>query len=125
MAYQLKTDSLMLNMPVPEGPVNDYLVIPPQPSTEAFCCRPSTMEYGTAPYMAGKGAPAELIMVDDMLRPQTTSHFKKVYVKTYEKQVFPLLDMPCKVPLKDSVVVPQSSRNDLQNILYNQRYCRN
>jgi len=80
------------------------------------------MLYGTAPYMAGKGSPAQYIDTSDQLRPQSTSQFNKFLVKTHERNFFPLQNMECKVPLKSMSYEPTSTRADLQNGLFNQRY---
>ena len=81
------------------------------------------MEYGTAPYMAGKGAPNELIMVDDELRPQSTKRFKKVLVRTYERDLFPLQDMTRIGPAPTMNFDPGSTRADMQNAMFTTRYC--
>ena len=80
------------------------------------------MLYGTAPYMAGKGAPASLIDTSDQLRPQTTSRFNRVVVPTYERKLFPLNNMECKVPLRTMSYEPSSTRAEIQNELFDQRY---
>jgi len=80
------------------------------------------MIYGTAPYMAGKGAPNELIMVDDALRPQATTQFRKTYIETFKKQTFPWQDMKCAGPVRVMRYEPTSSRADEQNMLFLQRY---
>jgi len=80
------------------------------------------MLYGTAPYMAGKGAPAQFIEVSDQLRPQSTTRFNKVIVPTYERNLFPLTNMECKVPLRTLNYEPMSTRAELQNGLFDQRY---
>jgi hypothetical protein len=80
------------------------------------------MVYGTAPYMAGKGAPAEFIDASDELRPQSTSRFNKVLAKTYEQNLFPLQNMECKLPLQTMTYEPMSTRSEVQNGLFQQRY---
>jgi hypothetical protein len=80
------------------------------------------MLYGTAPYMAGKGSPAQHIETSDQLRPQSTSQFNKFLVKTHERNFFPLQNMECKLPLQSMSYEPSSTRADLQNGLFNQRY---
>jgi hypothetical protein len=80
------------------------------------------MLYGTAPYMAGKGSPAQFIDVSDQLRPQSTSQFDKVIVPTYERNLFPLSNMECKTPLRTMQYEPTNTRADLQNQLFYQRY---
>jgi hypothetical protein len=80
------------------------------------------MLYGTAPYMAGKGSPAQYIDVSDQLRPQSTTRFGRVIVPTYERNLFPLSNMECKVPLRTMSYEPTSTRAELQNGLFQQRY---
>ena len=80
------------------------------------------MLYGTAPYMAGKGSPAQYIDVSDQLRPQSTTRFGRVIVPTYERNLFPLTNMECKVPLRTMRYEPASTRAELQNGLSHQRY---
>jgi len=101
---------------------NEEIFVYPQPSTLNYCGRPNTMLYGTAPYMAGKGAPAQFIETSDQLRPQSTTRFNKVVVPTYERNLFPLSNMECKVPLRTISYEPQSTRAELQNDLFYQRY---
>ena len=125
MAYQLQPG--LLNTDRESFPVNrayDYVPAYPQPSSLNTCCRPSTMEYGTAPYMAGKGAPGHLIMVDDELRSQSTKQFKKVLVPTYERGLFPIQDVSRIGPARTMSWDPGSTRSDKQNFLFNARYCK-
>jgi hypothetical protein len=123
MAYQLQPGlSLVENPAVPTNRATDDVFVYPQPSTLNFGSRPQTMLYGTAPYMAGKGSPAQYIDTSDQLRPQSTSQFNKFLVKTHERNFFPLQNMECKVPLKSMSYEPTSTRADLQNGLFNQRY---
>jgi hypothetical protein len=82
------------------------------------------MEYGTAPYMAGKGAPNELIMLDDELRPQSTKQFKKILVRTYERNFFPLNDVSRIGPAPTMPWDPGSTRAEKQNFLFTARYCK-
>ena len=96
---------------------------PPQPSALNYCCRPSTMEYGTAPYMAGKGAPGHLISVDDELRPQSTKRFGKVLIEPFARNFFPLADVHCLGPQRTMGVDPASTRAQTQNGLFQKRYC--
>lgn len=123
MAYQLNTSSVLLD--VGSLPVNcayDNVIAPPVLSNLNYAGsgRASTPIYGTAPYMAGKGAPGNLIMVEDMLRPQSTTFFKKGYEgRSYD---FPSKDMSCSVPLRTRSWDPSSSRADVQNVLFDRRY---
>jgi len=101
----------------------EEIFVYPQPSSlNCGGCRPNTMLYGTSPYMAGKGSPAQYIDVSDQLRPQSTTRFNKVIVPTYERNLFPLSNMECKVPLRTMTYEPSSTRAELQNGLFQQRY---
>lgn len=125
MAYQLQPGlSIVQNTgAIASVKATDEIFVYPQPSSlNCGDCRPNTMLYGTAPYMAGKGAPASLIDTSDQLRPQTTSRFNKVIVPTYERNLFPLGNMECKVPLRSMTYEPMSTRAELQNGLFEQRY---
>ena len=85
MAYQLQPGlSIVQNAgALPLVRATDEIFVYPQPSTlNCGGCRPNTMLYGTAPYMAGKGSPAQYIDTSDQLRPQTTSRFNKHIVQT-------------------------------------------
>ena len=94
----------------------------PTPSSLNTCCRASTVLYGTAPYMAGKGAPNHLIEVDDELRPQSTTEFNRYYAqKAYD---FPQKNVQCMLPQRTRTWDPQSSRGEIQNGLFLQRYCK-
>jgi hypothetical protein len=125
MAYQLQPGLSIVQNVGAIAPVKatDEVFVYPQPSSlNCGGCRPNTMLYGTAPYMAGKGAPSSLIDTSDQLRPQTTSRFNKVVVPTYERRLFPLTNMECKVPLRTMSYEPSSTRAELQNELFDQRY---
>ena len=124
MAYQLQPGlKLVQNPAVPVNCATEEVFVYPQPSTlNNGSSRPNTMLYGTAPFMAGKGAPAEFIETSDQLRPQSTSRFNKVLAKTYEQNLFPLQNMACKIPLRSVGYEPMSTRSELQNGLFNQRY---
>jgi hypothetical protein len=101
----------------------DEVFVYPQPSgLNCGGCRPNTMLYGTAPYKAGKGAPAQHIDVSDRLRPQSTSRFNKHLVETYDRNYFPLNNVECKLPIRSMSYEPASTRADLQNGLFQQRY---
>ena len=124
MAYQLQPNlQQVMNPAIPPNCATDVVMTHPQPSSLNYCCRPSSMIYGTAPYMAGKGAPAESVDVADRLRPQSTTQFNKLLVPTYQKNFFPLQNMECSTPLRVHTDDPKSSRAEIQNGLYNQRYC--
>ena len=125
MAYQLQPGlSIVQNSAaLPAVSATDEIFVYPQPSgLNCGGCRPNTMLYGTAPYKAGKGAPAVHIDVSDQLRPQSTSRFNKHIVETYSRGYFPLNDVECKLPLRTMSYEPSSTRADLQNNLFQQRY---
>ena len=122
MAYQLKTSHIQVDeSAVPPVCATDSFQVYPQPATPGNCCRPSTMIYGTAPYFAGKGAPAELVDVQDRLRPQSTTRFGNVLVKRNDG-LHPLQDVSCAGPVRVRTTYPRSSRGDVQNILFHDRY---
>tara|TARA_X000000368_G_scaffold163608_1_gene128955 strand:- start:8677 stop:9075 length:399 start_codon:yes stop_codon:yes gene_type:complete len=124
MAYQLQPGiKLVTDNAVPTVCANEEVFVYPQPSTLNYgSSRPNTMLYGTAPYMAGKGSPAEHIETSDALRPQSTSRFNKVLARTYEQNLHPLQNVSCKVPLRTRSYEPSSTRAELQNGLFQQRY---
>jgi hypothetical protein len=124
MAYQLQPGiKLVTDNAVPTVCANEEVFVYPQPSTLNYVSsRPNTMLYGTAPYMAGKGSPAEYIETSDALRPQSTSRFNKVLAKTYEQNLHPLQNVSCKLPLRTQSYEPSSTRAELQNGLFQQRY---
>ena len=125
MAYQLQPGlSRVQNKgAIPSVKATDEVFVYPQPSTlNCGGCRPNTMLYGTAPYMAGKGSPAQYIETSDELRPQSTSRFNKNIVQTYERNLFPLSNMECKTPLRTLRYEPASTRAELQNGLFQKRY---
>jgi hypothetical protein len=124
MAYQLQPGLKVVQNPaVPVNCATEEVFVYPQPSTLNYgSSRPNTMLYGTAPFMAGKGAPAEFIETSDELRPQSTSRFNKVLAKTYEQNLFPLQNMECKLPLRTISYEPMSTRSEVQNGMFNQRY---
>lgn len=126
MAYQLQPGlSIVENKgALPPKKATDEIFIYPQPSTLNYHDhgRPNTVLYGTAPYKAGKGSPAQYIETSDQLRPQSTTDFNKHIVQTYERNLFPLTNMECKVPLKTMRYEPSSTRAEAQNELFQQRY---
>lgn len=125
MAYQLQPNLIRVENPaVPPDCADDNVFVYPQPANLNYCCRPNTMLYGTAPYMAGKGAPNELIMIDDELRPQSTTQFGRVYVNNSKETYFPFQNMQCSVPLRTISYEPASTRAETQNGLFNKRYCK-
>ena len=124
MAYQLQPGLSIIDNKGALPPVRatDEVFVYPQPSHLNYGSRPNTMLYGTAPYMAGKGAPAQFIDTSDQLRPQSTSRFNKTIVQTYERNLCPLNNMECKVPLRTMKYEPSSTRADVQNGLFQKRY---
>ena len=123
MAYQLQPGlSIVQNKEaLPPVKATDEVFVYPQPSTLNYGGRPNTMLYGTAPYMAGKGSPAQFIDTSDELRPQSTSRFNKVLAKTYERNFHPLQNVECKLPLRTQSYEPMSTRAEMQNGLFQQR----
>lgn len=125
MAYQLQPGLSIVQNKGAIAPVSatDEIFVYPQPSDlNGGGSRPNTMLFGTAPYRAGKGSPAQYIETSDQLRPQSTSTFNKTIVQTYEKNLFPLTNMECKIPLRTMSYEPVSTRSELQNGLFHQRY---
>ena len=124
MAYQLQPGmKVVQDHAVPSVCASEEVLVYPQPSTLNYVSsRPNTMLYGTAPYMAGKGSPAEYINTSDELRPQSTSRFNKVLAKTYERNFHPLQNVECKLPLQTQTYDAASTRADTQNGLFQQRY---
>jgi hypothetical protein len=124
MAYQLQPGmKVVQDHAVPSVCATEEVFVYPQPSTLNYgSSRPNTMLYGTAPYMAGKGAPAQYIETSDQLRPQSTSQFNKILAKTYERNFHPLQNVECKLPLRTKTYEPMSTRAETQNGLFQQRY---
>jgi len=124
MAYQLQPGmKVVQDHAVPAVCATEEVFTYPQPSTLNYGSgRPNTMLYGTAPYMAGKGSPAQYIDTSDQLRPQSTSRFNKVLAKTYERNFHPLQNVQCKLPLRSRSYEPSSTRAEMQNGLFQQRY---
>jgi hypothetical protein len=124
MAYQLQPGmKVVQDHAVPAVCATEEVFVYPQPSTLNYGSgRPNTMLYGTAPYMAGKGSPAQYIDTSDQLRPQSTSRFNKVLAKTYERNFHPLQNVQCKLPLRSRSYEPSSTRAEMQNGLFQQRY---
>lgn len=124
MAYQLQPGmKIVTDKAVPPVCATEEVFVYPQPSTLNYgSSRPNTMLYGTAPYMAGKGSPAQYIETSDRLRPQSTSRFNKVLAKTYERNFHPLQNVECKLPLQTQTYDATSTRADTQNGLFQQRY---
>ena len=82
----------------------------------------NTMIIGTAPFMALKGAPADLVNTQDALRPQSTTQFNDF---TKNKPFsFPIQDVSCALPLRTMSWEPVNTRAQLQNAMFTQRYCK-
>ena len=124
MAYQLQPGMKMVqDRAIPPVCATEEVFMYPQPSTLNYgSSRPNTMLYGTAPHMAGKGAPAQFIETSDQLRPQSTTQFNKLLVKTYERGFHPIQNVECKLPIRTQTYEPASTRAETQNGLFQQRY---
>jgi hypothetical protein len=125
MAYQLQPGLTQIDsLTIPKPCADDFVFEYAKPSSLNLGSRPQTMLYGTAPYFAGKGAPAELVDVSDELRPQTTAQFKKIYVDTLDRNTFPWQNVSCMGPVRSMQYEPASTRAELQNGLFMQRYSK-
>lgn len=124
MAYTLQPGLSMVDASsLPSERATDMFTVYPQPGAlSGACSRVSTMEYGTAPYMAGKGAPGNLIEIDDDLRPRSTTQFRKILINPVDNNLFPVQDMSCIGPAPTMRYDPKSSRADVQNFMFSQRY---
>ena len=125
MAYQLTTADFQTDARgAPPQCATDNFFAYPSPANQSNCgsCRPNTELYGTAPYYAGKGAPSQLVDVQDRLRPQSTTRFGRVLVES-ERQLHPLQDMGCAGPVQVRTSYPSSTRTHMQNASFSQRYC--
>lgn len=123
--YLLQPNVKNLAQPaVPPNCADDVVFAYPNPSSLNYCCRPNTMIWGTAPFKAGKGAPGDLVMVADELRPQSTTMFNKIYVNNTSGKYFPIQDMHCSEPLRVQQFEPVSTRAEVQNGLFLKRYCQ-
>ena len=123
MAQNLNTASIMLDWEsLPKECATSNFVAPPTLTNLNYAGsgRASTPLFGTSPYMAGRGAPANVIMVEDMLRPQSTSYFTKGYAG--RSHDFPKNNMECSVPLRTRARDPVSSRANVQNDMFSRRY---
>lgn len=125
MAYQLSTSDIQTDVHgTPVECATDNFFLYPKSANAPNCgsCRPNTELYGTAPYYAGKGAPAELVDVQDRLRPQSTTRFGRVLVQN-DRELHPAQDMSCSNPVQVRTSYPTSTRSDIQNASFKQRYC--
>ena len=125
MAYLLQPGLQQIESPkvLPPNCATEVVMNPPEPSNLNYCCRPNTMIWGTAPFKAGKGAPNDLVMVADELRPQSTTQFGKLYVNNSSGKYFPIQNMECSQPLRTMKFEPASTRAQVQNGLFQRRYC--
>ena len=125
MAYLLQPglQQIESSKVLPPNCATEAVMNPPEPSSLNYCCRPNTMLWGTAPFKAGKGAPNDLVMVADELRPQSTTQFGKVYVNNTSGGYFPIQNMECSQPLRTMSFEPASTRAQVQNGLFDRRYC--
>lgn len=125
MAYQLQPGLTQIDAgTIPKPCANDFVFEYAKPSSLNLGSRPQTMLYGTAPYMAGKGAPSELVDVADELRPQMTTQFKKTYVETLERNTFPWQNVSCMGPVRTMSYEPSSTRAEIRNAGFMQSYSK-
>lgn len=125
MAYQLQPGLTQIDaLTIPKPCADDFVFEYAKPSSLNMGSRPQTMLYGTAPYFAGKGAPANLVDVADELRPQSTDQFRKIYVDTLNRNTFPWQNVSCMGPVRTIDFEPASTRAELQNGLFMQRYSK-
>jgi hypothetical protein len=125
MAYQLQPGLTQIDaLTIPKPCADDFVFEYAKPSSLNLGSRPQTMLYGTAPYFAGKGAPADLVDVADELRPQSTDQFRKTYVDTLDRNTFPWQNVSCMGPVRTIQYEPASTRAELQNGLFMQRYSK-
>jgi len=118
--YLLKPNETRLSTGM--TPTEDVIITYPQPTNLNYAAnRPQTMLYGTAPYMAGKGAPHNLILVEDRLRSQSTTGFMRDH-RYNDGSGFPFMNTSCKQPLRYMTSDPVSTVATTQNELFNLRY---
>ena len=122
MDYTLQPGLKTINdKAVPEYKADQHIFAWPQATNTNTCCRPSTVVMGTAPYMAGGGAPNHLVSVEDSMRPQSTTVFNKSY--TEQAYDFPNKSLPCEQTQRTRSFDPASTRGEVQNGLFLKRYC--
>ncbi len=125
MAYQLQPGLTQIDaLTIPKPCATDFVFEYPKPSSLNLGDRPQTMLYGTAPYLGGNGAPSELVDVADSLRPQTTSQFNPKYVTSLERGLTPWQNVACLGPPRTLGYEPASTRAELQNGMFMQRYLK-
>ena len=69
-----------------------------------------------------KGAIPAVKATDEIFVYPQPSTLNKHIVQTYERNLFPLSNMECKVPLRTMKYEPASTRAEVQNGLFQQRY---
>ena len=86
MAYQLQPGmKIVTDKAVPPVCATEEVFVYPQPSTLNYgSSRPNTMLYGTAPFMAGKGAPAQYIETSDLLNVKFHSEPEHMNLRVVE-----------------------------------------
>ena len=105
MAYQLQPGLKLVQNPAhPPVCATEEVFVYPQPTT---------LNYGSNRTVRGD---------QRQLRPQSTSQFNKIVTKTYDKNFFPLQDVACKLPPRTMSYEPASTRAELQNGQFQQRY---
>ena len=106
-----------------KGCDSSFTPYPEHDSRPNWSCRPNQLytEFCHSPYMAGKGVPANLILIDDALRPQSTKRFNKIVVEPIQRNLFPMQTFCLGTP-QVSGFNPISSRAQLQNELFQKRY---
>ena len=123
MAYQLQPGlKIVEDKAIPNTCATEEVFLYPQPSTLNYgSSRPNTMLYGTAPYMAGKGSPAQYIETSDQLRPQSTTMFQKI-IAPGRNNYLPPETKECNLPLRSQAYDASSTRCELKNGMFAQRY---
>ena len=124
-SYLLKpNDNRMGVEDLPRHQAVDMLMMPPQSTNLNYGDRPNTMLYGTAPYMAGKGPDTSRgILLEDELRPQSTSRFNRNFVDNTTMRYFPFVDMKCSQPLRVISRDPMSTTSVRQNCVFSGVNC--
>ena len=64
----------------------------------------NTMIIGTSPFMALKGAPAEFVTTQDLLRPQSTTQFNDF--SKNKPFSFPIQNVSCALPVRTKTWQP-------------------
>ena len=121
MAYQLQPGlSIVENPAVPVNCATDEVFVYPQPSTlNNGSSRPNTMLYGGA--IHGGKVLQRNSSNEWSLRPQSTTRFNRVLMKRTSKTCSHC-KTECKLPLRTISYEPMSTRSEVQNGMFNQRY---